>query len=417
MKRHFTKIVMTLVTLLSTPSTFAQTPDNVPSYFIANGTSPALAESKTLAHLVFVSQAAGNNVTDIFHTASGDAGKTWSTAVSISNTPGMSTEPSIAVESNGSLDAVWTDTSTSDKTPDIFFARSTDNGKTWTQPKDIANTPGKSSDPKIVVGKNNSLHVVWCDTSKGTKNRDIYYSSSIDGGEHWGKDPLLPATDISNTSGFSSKPTIAVDETGGVHVAWIDTTRSEDHPDVFYARTAGTSWTKPVDISFSVRKSIHASIACSRGKTYLCWTDNSRKEFAADVWLVISKSSETRFSKPENISNTPNISSQPDAHASGPWLGIVWSDQSTAADKPHIFARVSLDQGSDFSNVMDITTKSGACIHPKSTFIGKRMVVVWQERSGDQETLKSTSLRVDNIGTGPAMDVDPIIKGVSGNQH
>jgi Neuraminidase (sialidase) len=178
MKRHFTKIVMTLVTLLSTPSTFAQTPDNVPSYFIANGTSPALAESKTLAHLVFVSQAAGNNVTDIFHTASGDAGKTWSTAVSISNTPGMSTEPSIAVESNGSLDAVWTDTSTSDKTPDIFFARSTDNGKTWTQPKDIANTPGKSSDPKIVVGKNNSLHVVWCDTSKGTKNRDLYYSSS-----------------------------------------------------------------------------------------------------------------------------------------------------------------------------------------------------------------------------------------------
>jgi hypothetical protein len=329
----------------------------------------------------------------------------------------MSTEPSLTVESNGNLNAVWTDTSTSDKNPDIFFARSTDNGKTWTQPKDISSTPGLSSVPKIVVGKNNSLHVVWCDTSKKTKNRDIYYTSSIDGGEHWGRDPVLPATNISNTSGFSSEPTIAVDETGAVHVAWIDTARGEDHPDVFYARTTGSLWTKPVDISFSLRKSTHPSIACSRGKTYLCWTDNSRKEFAADVWLVISKSSETHFSKPENISDTPNISSQPDAHSSGAWLGIAWSDNSTATEKPHIFARVSLDQGSDFSNVIDLTTKADACIHPKATFIGKRMVVVWQEHSGDHETLKSTSLRVDNIGTGPALDVDPIIKGVSGNQH
>jgi hypothetical protein len=41
-----------------------------------------------------------------------------------------------------------------------------------------SNTPGKSNAQKLVVIKSNSIHIVWCDTSKGTKNRDLYYSSS-----------------------------------------------------------------------------------------------------------------------------------------------------------------------------------------------------------------------------------------------
>jgi hypothetical protein len=418
MKRHFKKTVITLAWLLCAQNALAQTPQNVATHFIANGRDPAIAgDYNDAAHLVFVSKLGGVTVTDIFYTATGDSGKTWSTPISISNTPGISTEPSIALEGNGSLDAVWTDTSTADQTPDIFFARSTDAGKTWTKAKDISNTPRKSSAPKIIVGKNNSLHVVWCDTSKGEKNQDIYYSSSTDGGEHWAQNPLLPAIDISNTPGLSSQPTIATDHEGVVSVAWVDTSSGVRSPDIFYCRYSQNSWSKPVDISNSVRISSHPSLSCARAKCYLCWADNSRKESAPDIWLEIGDSVTGRFNgKPINVSNTNGVSSEPELSANGAgWLGVVWADTTTGAS--HIFARVSLDRGSYYSNVMDLTSKSGGCIHPQVALIGKKMVVVWQEHIADQDTLNSTSLRIDGIATGPAMLVDPSIKGMTGNQH
>jgi hypothetical protein len=93
-------------------------------------------------------------------------------------------------------------------------------------------------------------------------------------------------------------------------------------------------------------------------------------------------------------------------------VAIAWSDTSNDEKTPHIFARVSLDSGSAFTNVLDLTTNSSAASrHPDVTIAGSKMFVVWEQLNGEarQNTIKVTSMDIKNISTGPAQDVDPTI--------
>lgn len=66
-----------------------------------------------------------------------------------------SSEVSAASGSNRFV--VWTDESTGN--PDIFFRRSTDNGATWQPALNLSNNPGRSLHPQIAVSGSN-VHVL-----------------------------------------------------------------------------------------------------------------------------------------------------------------------------------------------------------------------------------------------------------------
>ena len=385
-------------------------------YDIAAGNSPSIAsDSQGHLHVAFEGKESDKNVVDIFYSESSDNGKSWTSPKDISGTPGNSSHPDIAVEGGGGIDVVWTDTTSGEKTPDIYFSRSTDDGKTWTQATDISHTSGASTEPAVATGPDNSIHVLWSDTTKGERNRDIYYCASSDGGKTWAKDPLLPAVNVSNTPGNSSEPTIAVGRGGTVHAAWLDSSPGETHPDVFYAQKLDGSWTNMTNVSHSPRISSHPSLTCgsSKDKVFLVWSDNSRKEKAADIWCLVSRT-EDHFSKgrPINISSTPGVSSEPRITAGGMGrLSIVWSDSSRGEKSPDILARVSLDGGSDFTNVLDLSNTSGVSKHPDVTITGSTMFVVWEDTNleGTKSTIKLTSLDIKGVSTGPAQDVDPVL--------
>jgi len=386
------------------------------NHTVAVGKRPAVAcHGSTQIFAVFEGHENGAKLTDIFFSHSTDGGANWSSPKDISKTPGDSEHPQIAVEKSGAIDVVWTDGS-DPKSPDIYFSRSTDGGQTWTASMDISHTPGVSTEPALAIGQNDSIHVVWSDTSKGEKNRDIYYVCSKDGGKTWAKDPLLPAVDISNTSGISSEPTIAVGSEGIVHVAWADTTSGEAHPDIYYARYENGSWSKAIDVSKSVNISTHPTIACEKEKVFLAWSDNSRKVQAPDIWLDLGGKS-GKFSKPINISNTPGVSSDPIATAFNGQFALVWSDTSTGSKTPCIYTRISPDAGGDFTSVINVSNTHDAAKHPHATIAGGKMFVIWEDVAGDQSTIKLTSMDLKGLATGPALDVDPSIRGVSGNMH
>jgi hypothetical protein len=388
---------------------------SAPIYDIATGSSPALAsDSQGHLHVVFEGKEPDKSVVDIFYAESSDDGKTWTSPKDVSGTPGQSSQPDIAVEKDGGIDVVWTDTTAGENTPDIYFARSADGGKTWTAAKDISTTPGSSTEPAVATGPDNSIHIVWSDTSKGEKNRDIYYCCSTDGGKTFAKDPLLPAVDISNTPGNSSEPTIAVGQLGTVHVAWLDSTPGASRPDVIYLQNQGGTWTNLTNVSHSSRISSHPSLACGpKSKVLITWSDNSRKENAADIWFEATQTP-LHFAKarPINISNSPGVSSQPSIAADEKGrLAIVWSDTSSGEKSPDIFARIS-DGGSEFTNVLDVSNTPGVSKHPDVTISGSHMFVVWQDVNveGTKSTIKVTSMDINNVPTGPAQDVDPVLQ-------
>jgi hypothetical protein len=74
---------------------------------------------------------------------------------------------------------VWEDTTTTDGNSDIFFARSTDGGLTFSEPKNISESTGISSTTQISSDGDN-VYVVWHDDTPG--NFDIFFARSTNGG-------------------------------------------------------------------------------------------------------------------------------------------------------------------------------------------------------------------------------------------
>jgi BNR repeat-containing family member len=371
------------------------------------GSAPDIAaDSKGNLNIVFEGYEKDSKIPDIFFTQSNDGGDKWSAAKNISHAPGISSHPAIAVERDGAIDVVWSDTTSGAAQPDIYFARTTDGGKSWTEPKNISRTPGESTEPAIAAGPDNSIHVVWCDTSKGETNKDIYYCSTTDAGKTWSNDAPAMLFDVSNTAGASSIPAIAVADDGSVHAAWVDNSTGEIRPDIYYARKENAAWSKPIDVCSTARHSAHPSIASVKNNVYICWSDNSEQEKAADIWLAISDKSLV-FRKPLNISSTIGASSEPDmASDQSGRVGIVWQDSSHGVEKPDIYARFSLDQCANFSNVFDLSNTATISMHADATISGHKMFVVWEELEATEMRLKVTSMELKKAPAAPADEVD-----------
>ena len=377
------KTVLTaLVTIgLFATSLAAMADDAKPeSHDVAVGTSPAIVfDAKNKLHVVFEAKDHGNTNNDIFATESSDGGKTWTIPVDVSNTPGVSSQPAIALERNGALDVAWRDTSSDEDAADVYFSRSTDGGRTWTPPVDVSNTPGASSEPSVVAASDGTLHIIWSDTSKGTKNKDIYYSYSKDGGKTWGKDALLPAVDISNTAGSSSEPKLVIDSDDQLHAVWVDSTPGLTRPDVFASTLSQGHWTKPEDLSDNTRISSHPGVACGpNGKFYLVWSDSSKELHLADVWCMIGD--EGKFGKQQNVSNTAGVSTQPfiTADETGR-VAIAWSDTSIEYNRPEVYVRTSHDKCKTLSHITDMSNTQGSSKHVQAAINRDRLYVVWEE--------------------------------------
>lgn len=368
---------------------------------LAQGRNPIIGSSADgHLHVVYEGMAKGAKAQDILYCESSDEGATWSPPVNVSNTPGVSKEPDMVVEKSGAIDVVWCDSTADEKYPDIFFARSTDSGKSWTQPVDIASTPGRSTDPCIAVGPDNTLHVAWGDTSTGEKNQDIYYSSSTDGGQKWGNNPLLPAVDISSTPGTSSEATLIVDDSGTVHAAWVDTSSGKERPDVYYSQKSKDSWSKAVDISNTKGASTHPTLACNNGKLYLAWSENTPQEKNPDIWCAVA--TDGKFAKAFNVSNSPGVSTGPVMLADKQdRVALVWSDTASGDNKPDVYGRFSFDGLKNVSKLMDISNTESSSKNASITMIGDKIFLIWEELVGSKVILQTKSMGLKGISTGP----------------
>lgn len=161
----------------------------------------------------------------IFYKMSTDGGASWSTAKRISWTSGKSVNPDIAADSSANLHVVWSDSAPGNT--EIYYAKSTDLGTTWTASQRITWTSGSSQRPIIVADTPGNLHVVWEDNTAG--NNEIYYKTSTDGGATW-----TASERLTSNAGDSRWPDIAADPSGNLHVVWFDDTPG--NREIFYRK-------------------------------------------------------------------------------------------------------------------------------------------------------------------------------------
>jgi hypothetical protein len=266
----------------------------------------------------------------IYFAKSSDRGNTWTSSVQVDdNSNGVKKLPIVCVDVSGDIYVVWEDHRPYDDT-DIYFARSTDGGETWTNPNIRVNDDPSSYQhhPSMVIYSWEELYVVY--QNRPDDDGHIYLVRSTDGGEtwsqphvqvddgrlgnhllpnlvvssdgtiyatwsYWGGDHILfaksidggetwsrPSIQVDHVPGnyfWNDHSAITVDESGNVYVTWEAWNYGDSYPDVFFGMSTdgGQTWTNPsVRVNDETLNTQYLPILAVDGhwNAYIAWTDS-----------------------------------------------------------------------------------------------------------------------------------------------
>src|SRR5829696_4936346 len=180
-----------------------------------------------------------------------------------------------------------------------MLIRSTNSGANFASAENLSNSPGESSDPRIALSENN-VYVVWEDTGSVTGNSEVKIVRSADSGV-----TFTGAENLSNNNGISFDPRVAASGSN-VYVVWEDTTTTteagaEGSSDIFLARSTnnGATFGRVQNLSNSPVESFDPHIAATRNKLFVLWSDD--KDGNAEV---IFTDKTRNISSPEEITAT-----------------------------------------------------------------------------------------------------------------
>jgi hypothetical protein len=324
--------------------------DPTGSFFPAIDTSDFTASD--IVHVVWQGEVSGN--IEILYRRSLDGGATFGPTINVSNTPGGSFTPKIAVLDNF-VHVVWRDTTPGND--EILYTRSVNGGDSFiSQVKNLSGNADTSTSPAVAVADNNNVHVVW---ENGTSvEADILYRRSLNGGSTF---PNI-IKNLSSNVGSSTAPSIAVSE-NNVHVVWSDNTPSLGNVDILYRRSLNGGNTFPniiKNISGSPGVSVVPAIAVLVNNVHIVWRDS------ADILYRKSLNGGNTFPNIiENISNNAGLSNLPTIAVSGSTVHVAWTDNTgLSGGNFDILYRRSTNNGADFQNTKNLSFNSGASVSP-----------------------------------------------------
>jgi hypothetical protein len=305
---------------------------------IGSSSSPQFAVSGNDVYVVWQAKTTGKY--QIIFAKSTDGGATFSAPVNISANQGDSSYPKIIAHGND-IYVAWSFTVTN-KDYDVLFTKSTDGGATFSTPVNISNNSGDSGLPQMAVSGNN-VYVTW--ENNGLGNFEVFVAKSTDGGNTF----TLPAN-VSNNKSPSGAPQI-IASGNNVYVSWMDKTLG--NYDVFVAKSsnAGSTFGTPVNVSKAPKDSGYQQMAASGNNIYVVWTETiSDKNY--DVYFAKSSDDGSTFDAPVNISN--NVGASGWAQVAAPSnIYVAWED-NTPGNYDILIAKSS-DGGSTFDAPVNVS--------------------------------------------------------------
>jgi hypothetical protein len=268
---------------------------------------------------IFVAWESDSGVLGVLFSRSVDGGVTFSAPLMVSTNTGGSISPRLAVDLAGNVNFVWEDDILSSS--DISFSRSQDHGQTFSSPKSLAHNVGNSNSAQINVDLTGNINVVWENDSPG--NFDVFFTRSIDGGLNFS-----PLANLSNSPGSASSAQIATDPAGNINVIWVDNTPPSSSTDVYFTRSAngGASFSAPINISNNTGFSTGPSLAVDAGgNVHVAWQDTTPGN--REIFFSRSTDSGATFAASQNLSNNAGSSTITEivADKNGS-LNVVWQD-------------------------------------------------------------------------------------------
>jgi len=195
---------------------------------------------------------------------SDDGGLTWHSDIRVNDRAGSAQAwgawqipiPAMNVDPiSGDIYVAWPDSRNNNL--DIYMARSTDGGRTWSTNVRVNDDTGTTMQYMVdlAVDRNGTVHAAWEDKRNG--NWNIYYANSTDGGGTWSTNLRVSTED---TPGSYNRPgdyfALEAGPSGTIYVVWTDG-RGDDF-DIYFARNPGfpsatfTVTTDPVGLPVTV---------------------------------------------------------------------------------------------------------------------------------------------------------------------
>ena len=247
---------------------------------------------------------------------------------------------------------------------DIFFARSTDGGQTFSEPDNISEeNAGFSFNPQI-SSEGNNVYVVWAEAT-ASGNFDIFFSFSNDGGQTFSD----PNNISEENAGFSFNPQIS-SEGNNVYVVWEDETDSTPgNRDIFFSfsNDGGQTFSEPDNLSEeNTESSFEQQISSEGNNVYVVWREDIPNPVNDDdIFFSFSHDGGQTFSEPDNISENSGVSFRPQISSEINNVYVIWED-STPGDDDDIFFARSTNGGQTFSFPPDnISNNTGNSADPQ----------------------------------------------------
>ena len=360
--------------------------------------APALAVDRDgIIHVVWEDYRDDPELPNIYYSKSTDGGENFGEDVMVDDTISLTSrqvDPAIAVDNRGIVHVVWEDYRDDPVLGNIYYAKSTDGGKSFGP--DILveayyTVTSHQASPKIAVDGHGIIHVVWEDYRDDPRLANIYYSKSTDNGESFGEDVMVD--DPLTLTSHQVNPALAVDEHGIVHAVWEDYRDNPSLANIYYAKSVDGGRTFGNDVMVddamtgTSEQKLPAIAVDDEGIIHVVWEDYRDNGRLGNIYYANSANGGASFGKDIMVDDTITVTS----HQAKPAievddLGIVhviWEDYRDDPYLGSIYYCLSTDGGKSFlADVMvdDPPTVTSPQIHPAIALDTHGVVyVVWED--------------------------------------
>ncbi|MEW6070832.1 MAG: sialidase family protein, partial [Candidatus Thermoplasmatota archaeon] len=215
----------------------------------------------------------------------------------------------------------------------------------WSEDIRISNASGDSIHPSIAVDSKGCIHVVWQDSRTG--DWKIYYARSRDKGEHWEEKV------VADLQGSDNTPSIIVDQNNVIHMVWSGATLEEPYTEVYYKNSTdeGNTWSKDVRLTYAPDDSHVPKIVAYGNTLHVVWSDKRSGDF--EIYYKRSDggnnwTADVRLTNAVGMSQVPTVSV-----ASPSQVVVTWTDQRDG--NREIYYKKSVDSGETWTNDTRLT--------------------------------------------------------------
>src|SRR5947209_6557777 len=209
--------------------------------------------------------------------------------------------------SNNNVYVTWWDNKTGNN--EVFFARSTDNGKSFNKTINISNATGCSADNQIAVQGNN-VYITWWDNKTG--NWQVFSRASTDAGKTFGDSVMLQSIGSSPVKKLTPPPagritvdTLLATSGNNTYVSWWD--NRTGNWEVLFTKSSdnGKSFSDTINISKSPdARSLGARMAAQGNNVYITWWDTDKTTGVKNVFFRASNDNGNTFGSPIMLNST-----------------------------------------------------------------------------------------------------------------